>query len=247
VQQVFTGPHGSPLIYTHRAYGSPSRIEPAASIGAGRSATDKKLALGCFHTLGPLLLPEMLARIIAEDPSLEITLIEGDQRRVQESLRAGEVDAALLYDLNLPEDLAKIPLLDLHPYVLLPAAHPLAAKPHIDAADLADLPMVLLNAPPSNDYFPDLLRAAGVEPKIAFRSASFETVRGLVGHGLGYALLATKPSAAQTYDGRPLVTRPLSGCARPSRVVLTTRKGAALSPAAERLVWFCRDHFATDG
>jgi DNA-binding transcriptional LysR family regulator/flavin reductase (DIM6/NTAB) family NADH-FMN oxidoreductase RutF len=247
VKDVFTGANDLPLIYPPRAHGSPSRIDAPASNFAGRASTDKWLSLGCFHTLFPRLLPEILARVIAEVPGIEITLIEGDQSRVQESLRAGEVEAALLYDLNLPDDLAKTPLFYLHPYVLLPADHPLAARTQIDAADLAKLPMVLLNAPPSNDYFPDLLRAAGVEANIVFRSAAFETVRGLAGLGLGYALLATKPSAVQTYDGRPLFTRPLSGNACPSRVVLATRKGAPLSAAAERLVWLCRDHFATDG
>lgn len=247
VQAVFTGPHGSPLIYTHRSYGSPARIEAAASIAAGRAALPKKLALGCFHTFGPSLLPDILSRLIAEDPATEVSLTEGDQRRVTEALRAGEVEAALLYDLNLPKDLATLPLLDLLPYVLLPEGHALAAHTQINPADLADLPMVLLNAPPSSDYFPQLLRDAGVEPRIAHRSTSFETVRGLVGAGLGYALLATQPASALTYDGHALITRPLATPARPSRVVLATRRGAPLSPAAERLVWFCRDHFATDG
>ena len=247
VQQVFVGPHGSPLIYTHRSYGSPSRIDAATSIAAGRAAQPKKLALGCFHTFGPSLLPEILSRLITEDPATEVTLTEGDQRRLTEALRAGEVDAALIYDLNLPDDLAKLPLLDLLPYVLLPAGHPLAKRARISPADLADLPMVLLNAPPSSDHFPQLLRDAGVDPRIAHRSTSFETVRGLVGAGLGYALLATQPASALTYSGQMLITRPLATPARPSRVVLATRKDARLSAAAERLVWFCRDHFATDG
>ncbi len=247
VQGVFTGAFGSPLIYAHRAYASHSRIEGAASIGAGRAAAARRLHIGCFHTFGPYLLPEMLARLVAEDPTTEVSLVEGDQRRVMEALRAGEVEAALLYDLGLPEDLATLPLMDLLPYVLLPAGHALAARDQVAPADLATLPMVLLNAPPSADYFPRLLRDAGVEPRIAFRSSSFETVRGLVGQGLGYALLATRPAGDVTYDGHALVARPLAAPARPSRVVLATRKGQPLSPAAERLVWFCRDHFATDG
>ncbi len=247
VQEVFTGPFGSPLLYAHRAYASHSRIEPAGSIIAGRAAQAKKLHIGCFHTFGPYLLPEMLKRLMAEDPQTEVSLIEGDQRRVTEALRAGEVELALLYDLDLTDDLATLPLMDLLPYVLLPEGHPLAAKTTIDPADLADLPMVLLNAPPSADYFPRLLRDAGVEPRIAYRSSSLETVRGLVGQGLGYALLATRPAGDRSYDGHTLMARPLSINARPSRVVLATRRNVALSPAAERLVWFCRDHFATDG
>ncbi|HEX9858694.1 MAG TPA: LysR substrate-binding domain-containing protein [Paracoccaceae bacterium] len=168
---------------------------------------------------------------------------------MQEALRAGEVEVALLYDLGLADDLASIPLIDLTPYVLLPEGHPLAGKQHLTPQDLADQPMVLLSAPPSDEYFPGLLRDAGVEPRIAYRSSSFEMVRGLVGHGLGYALLATSPAAAMTYDGRALVTRPLETGprpGRPSRIVLAMRRGVPLSPAAEKLVWLCLDHFAVD-
>jgi DNA-binding transcriptional LysR family regulator len=55
---------------------------------------------------------------------------------------------------------------------------------------------------------------------------------GLVGHGLGYSLLATKPANNMSYDGRALVTRPLASAAAASRLVLATRSGVPLSPAA---------------
>ena len=246
VQAAFVGPTGSPLLYAHRAYGSTSRIEGATSLAAGRAAVGRRLSVGCFHTFGPYMLPEMLARILTEDPATEVTLVEGDQRRVQEALRAGEVEVALLYDLDLPPDLTRTHLADLHPYVLLPEAHPLAALDRIAPSDLAEHPMVLLSAPPSGDYFQNILKAENVSPRVAFRSASFEMVRGMVGHGLGFALLATRPAANLTYDGRVLVTRPLDARISPSRMVLATRKGVPLSPAAERFTWFCLDHFSVD-
>lgn len=49
---------------------------------------------------------------------------------------------ALLYDLNLADDLEPIELTRLDPNVLLPADHPLVAKDRIEAADLVGLPMV---------------------------------------------------------------------------------------------------------
>ena len=66
---------------------------------------------------------------------------------------------------------------------------------------------------------------------------------GLVGQGLGFAILATRPASTVSYDGRLLVTRPLLVDTRPSRVMLVSRKGAKLSPQAERFHWFCRDFF----
>ena len=68
-------------------------------------------------------------------------------------------------------------------------------------------------------------------------------VRGLVGHGLGYTILATKPASAMTYDGRALVTRPLGSSVSASPIVLAWKAGTDLSPAAEEMRRLARRHF----
>lgn len=244
VHDVFVADHGSPLIYAHRSYGSATRIDAAATLAA-IGAPPRQLSIGCFHSFGPHILPEMIRRL-AETDEVELHLVEGDQRRVQESLRAGETELALLYDLDLPPDLETMTLADLAPYALFAADHPLAGREAVSASDLANQPMVLLSAPPSRDYFLGMMRAGGVEPRVAYRSASVEMVRGLVGQGLGYTLLATRPAADVSYDGRPLVARPFLTEATPSRVVLALRRGVRLSAQAARFTELCRQHFAVD-
>lgn len=245
VQDVFVAPHGTPLIYAHRAYGSHIRIDTAASLPAAREAAGQQLSIACFHSFGPLVLPELLRHLTDQGP-VDLTLIEGDQRRVQESLRTGEAELALLYDLDLPGDLEILPLFDLQPYVLLAENHPLTAHTSLTPQDLAPEPMVLLNAPPSTEYFLGVLRAAGVEPRVAYRSSSVEMVRGMVGQGLGYALLATRPAALQSYDGARLAIRPLDAPSGRSRVVLASRRGTRLSVQAERFTFLARAHFDLD-
>ena len=151
-----------------------------------------------------------------------------------------------MYDENVAEGLCKEVLVERAPYVLLPEGDPLAAKDRIEAADLAGRPMVLLNTPPSPDYFLALLREQGVEPQVAWRSATVETVRGMVAHGLGYALLASRPEGDIAYDGKPILARPLAWDAKPSRVMLVRRPDIPLSPLAERFAWLCRDVFGAD-
>lgn len=245
VEELFVAERGSPLIYANRAYGAASRIDGAASIQAGIDATSRRVSIGCYHSFGPYLLPAVVQRMVAKHGPIDLHLIEGDQRRVQESLLAGETELALLYDLDLPDDLVTEPVTEIHPYVLLAIDHPLADKPELTPADLAEHPMVLLNTPPSRDYFQGILRAAGVEPRIGYRSASVEMVRGLVAHGLGYALLGTKPASTMSYDGRALVTRPLLAEAKPSRVVLARRKGVSLSPITGEFHAACRDFLSS--
>jgi len=71
-------------------------------------------------------------------------------------------------------------------------------------------------------------------------------VRGFVGHGLGYSLLATKPANNMTYDGRALVARPLANAVKNSRLVLATLDGRSLSAMATEFAEHCRALFGVD-
>ena len=246
VEEIFIAGGGSPLIYANRAYGAASRIETVGSIGAGRAAEGTRLRLACFYTISAFTLPGLFRRLTSEAPDTQVTLVEGDQSRIQAALAAGEAEIALMYDENLPDWLTKEVLIERTPYVLLAADHPLAAKDAVEPRDLDDIPMVLLSTPPSPDYFLTLLREQGVEPQVAWQSSAIETVRGLVANGLGYALLASSPASDLAYDGRRLVQRPLAWEAKPSRVMLVRRKGVPLGPAAEQFAWLCRDDFGVD-
>lgn len=243
VEDIFRNPAGSPLIYANRAYGSTSRIETAGSIGAGRARRNRKLSIGCFHTFGPYVLPELVERLAQSRGAIDLNLVEGDQRRVQESLLAGETDVCLLYDLDLSPELETVTLDAVTPHILTAEGHPLADKVAIAPEDLADYPMVLLDAPPSRDYFLKVMRKAGIVPNIAYRSSSIEMVRGFVGRGLGYSMLATKPASSMTYDGRALTTRPMTVPLEPSRIVVAKRKGAALPALAAEFRDLCLSAF----
>ncbi len=243
VEEIFVADRGSPLIYANRAYGSTMRIDRTASITAGQEASGRSLSIACLHTFAPYFLPGLITDLKKQQSNLKLELIEGDQRYLQASLMAGEADVALLYDMALPDEIETEGLTQLHTYVLLAEGHPLAEKASLTPADLAGDPMILLDAPPSRDYFLSIMRDAGIEPTLAYRSTSFELVRSLVGHGLGYALLGTKPASSMTYDGLALITRPLAADSEPSRIVLATRKNAQMSEAAKAFAELCRLRF----
>lgn len=246
VQDIFISDRGSPLIYARRAYGAASRIEGAGSIAAGKAQAQNHLTLACFYTISAFTLPRLFRRLQDEAPEIRTTLIEGDQTRIHTALAAGEAELALMYDENIADGLRAEVLTEMQPYALVAADHPLAVQEIVTPEQLADHPMVLLNTPPSPDYFTSLLRDQGVEPNIAYQSGAIETVRSLVGQGLGFALLASRPKTDVSYDGRKLVTLPLAWPAKPSRVMLVRRDGIALSPAAERFARLCRDMFGAD-
>ena len=243
VQGVFEADRGSPLIYSKRAYGAAWRIDGFNSIEDGKAASEQNLNVGCLDIFGPFFMPELIERMVRTGSKLKFNLFEGDQRRVQESLLSGQTDVALLFDVGLSDALEVVQLAEQKPYVLLPEGHILASGDSLTPEDLTDHPMVLLNTPPSRDYFLSIFENAGLEANVTFASTSLEMVRGMVGQGLGFSLVTTKPAADISYDGSAIVARPLITDTTPSKLVLATRKGVKLSKASNEFTKQCKDYF----
>ena len=242
VQDIAVAAGGAPLIYANRAYGVPQRfhqrlapVEPRAAEGG--------LTVGCFQTFAPYVMPALIARIAKVHPGMALTLVEADQGQLLAGLRRGEVEVALLYDFGIGGDMHTERLAELTPYVLLPDGHPLASSAAITLEALVGEPLILLDVEPSRDYFLSLFRDRGLEPRIGYRTASFEMVRGLVGHGLGFSLLATKPANNMSYDGRALVARPLATPVANSLLVLANRANRPMSAHAQAFAGHCRAFF----
>lgn len=235
VEHVFLGEPGRPLIYANRAYGTPTLFQTEPPLGA---AIDT-LRIGTFHTLGPVIVPKVLDRLAAEGKKPHMQLIEGDQQAILGHLRAGAIDIALIYDWDLEPSIRKERLMGLKPYVLLPHNHPLARRPRLAYAELVDQPMILLDAPPSEEFFLSLFQSQGLTPTIGYRTRSLEMVRSLVGCGLGYALLVTQIESTLSYGGKELVTVPLAD-AGPRYVTLAFREDHDLGPQGETFRDACR-------
>ncbi len=237
VEDMFVASGSHPLIYANRAYGRPARIEPRKVSASGASPT---LTIGALVTLAPYVVPELVRRLLDAMPGLEVKLVEAPQTALVDALRSGEVDVALSYGYQLDPAFEIEALTEMPAYVLLPEAHPLAHQRSISLAELAAEPMILLDLPMSRDYFLGLFTAAGVEPRIALRSTSFETVRGLVGQGLGFALLGTKPATGVTYDGMAVAARPLAGGSPASEIVMARAPGRPEGEAVTVFKRVCR-------
>jgi DNA-binding transcriptional LysR family regulator len=183
-------------------------------------ALQGRLRVGCLSTLGPRYLPDILSRLRAAHPEIEVQIIEGDIESLTRQLERGSLDVALLYDLGLAREVRLEAVADLRPYALLPWGHALARQPRLRLSELAREPLILIGLPHSRDYFLSLFRAAGVTPHIAHESPSMEMVRTLVANGLGVSLLTTRPARDTGYDGKRIACRALHGSLQPQSVVL---------------------------
>lgn len=241
VQDIFIASGGRPLIFSNRSYGSSTRIYQPRPDTAERDV----LKIGVLNTFGPGLLPSIIRQFHEETGPVELDLHEGDQRHLLELLRDGTIDFAFVYDFNLGDDLSPVSLMRLVPYVLLAPENPLSEREQISLADLLDKPMILLDAAPSRDYFLSLFDGLGT-PCISMKSKTFEMVRGMVAHNLGYSILSTRPASPVSHDGRELVIRPLADNVPPSHLVLTQRPGAEHNETTKTFHKHCINFFGTD-
>jgi len=207
-------------------------------------ALSGRLDLGCFTTIAPVLLPRLLTAFRDAYPDVEIVLREGDTPQLQAALLSGQLELALLYDLDLPPALCKRALFSARPYVLLPVGHPLAKQPEIALAELADEPMVLLDLPHSREYFLSLFRQLGIEPKVRHRTVSFELVRGLVAAGNGYGLLNLRPEVSAAYSGGQLTCLPITDEVPALSIVLAWPQGLKQTRRAEAFIALCEGMLA---
>lgn len=200
--------------------------------------------VGCFAFIAPFFLPAVLSRFSEKHPLVRLSITEDHLDGVQRSLLSGMCDLALLYDVNLSTKLHKETIASYPPYALLPPGHRFADKEDLSLADLQHDPLVLVDLPHSRDYAISLARHSGIEQNIAFRTSSFEMVRGLVGHGHGYSILNQRPAVEQTYDGRPLVVRELTEDLPSISLVLAHVKGTRQSRRARAFAEVCRGYFS---
>ena len=214
------------------------------SAEATATSVSGTLNVGCFVTIAALFMPNLITGFSERHPSAVIHLDEGNQDHIVQGLRSGRLELALVYDLGLSEDLHFELLAESEPYVLLPAEHALASKAKVRLRTLRSEPLILLDIPPSREYFLSLFDGGGARPRIGFSSPSFEVVRGMVGRGAGYSLLVTKPHGDFTYDGCELVTRPLADKTEPGRIGLARPANLRPTRLMQAFSDYCREGLA---
>lgn len=201
------------------------------------------LSIGSFLTLAPIHAPRLVAGFQRLHPRVRIHLEEGVQGQLLDGLRSGRYDMALLYKVDLPDDLRVVELAAMTPYVLLPGQHRLARRASVSLHELAEEPFILLDIAPSRTFFTRILESHGIVPRIAFSSPSLELVRGLVGQGLGYSLLVTRPEGDRSYDGRELAACPIAEPAEKGIVALAVLQQIRSTRLTAAFESFCISHF----
>jgi len=203
----------------------------AYSAGAGGL-----LRVGTYPSVGARLLPTVLRRFAADWPGVEVRLFEDvSDRGLLGGVERGDLDLAFTV-LPLPEGPFEGTELMRDPYVLLVAADSpearRAAPPPPRAIGGLDL-IGSCGDCRANAMMEEQLHARGIAPRVVFRSNDNATVQGLVGAGVGAAVvprLTLEPSHPGT------VALPLDGLLAPRLIALTWHRDRYHSPAAQGFV-----------
>jgi DNA-binding transcriptional LysR family regulator len=201
------------------------------------------VTIGCYAPLAPVLLPRLWDRVRRDLPAVDLQLQEGSTAELVRMLEQGALDLALTYAVGLPAQVDSRPLHSLGPKVSLPGDHPLASHASVDLADLADLPLVLLDQTPSAENTINVLRRRGLAPPVAHRVRDVELMRSLVARGAGFALHFSDPGSEVSREGLPVACLPVAPATEVETVVLAWHRGVPLPRRVRSLAEACTAEF----
>jgi DNA-binding transcriptional LysR family regulator len=208
---------------------------------ATESSVSGPLTVGCFPTIAPFLLPGLIESFTSLHPDVSLDFLEGSAPQLEAAMHSGTCDLAVVEPIGLGADIEHETLFVSRPYVLFAADDPMAEAHDVDAADLATRDIIMFDLPPSRQLLERVFTQRGLTPRIRHSSANHELVRALVGRGLGFALLVTRPVHDLTHEGRPLAAVPLAGDVPEHAFALAYPRGVRLTRQATAFAEHCRE------
>ena len=208
--------------------GIPAGVRAAAAGGAGHVRV-------AFTGLAmATVLPGILREFHRRHPGIRLELSESPTSAQVAALAGGEIACGFFHPDAAAPGLQTRMLLRERNGVLLPADHPLAARPALRLRALADTPFVLFPRAHNPGFYDRMLAAfaqAGVSPRIAEEVWPRANAIGLVRSGMGATFMCRSEARLLPPE---VVFRPLAGPAPESRLVVGWKKGAEIGDAALR-------------
>ena len=190
-----------------------------------------RLALGFIHSSTYGLLPSIVGRFRHLHPGIELELHELPITAQHAALLRGTIDIGLLRVQSAPTELEVLPVMP-DPFLLaLPTRHALAGRSRVHIRSVAADPFVMFSraeSPLFHARVQALCDQAGFTPRVAQHATQIHTVVGLVGAGLGVAVV---PATARNLHPRNVRFVQIADKAEPVHIALAWRRGHE-TPAA---------------
>ncbi len=190
------------------------------------------------------LLPPFVEKYTREYPQVDVRLHNVTGKAGLALLREGEVDFAVGPMFDTPADIQFHPLVTYEPMLITRLDHPLAGQARVTLKDIAKYPLIL---PPKNQSTYRVVEMVfgqhSLEYDVKLEVGGYDVIKKYVELGLGISIVMSHClSGADHLHSVPL------GRWFPKRTYgVVLRKGAALSPAAERFVEMIREESTEHG
>lgn len=200
--------------------------------------------LGCFASFAASVLPAILGGMPKVHPGVEVEVVVGTHDELLPALESGRLDLAIVYDMELPTGFERRTIYETELQAVLPVDHPLAQQETVDLAQLAPEPLIMYDSSPSTANTHRVFADRGLRPNIVAHMPQIILVQALVGRGLGYGLLMSRPNwAPVTLEGLPVAVRPLTRPASRTTISGIWPAHGSLSPRARALLDFTVETF----
>ena len=197
----------------------------------GNNPLNGPIRLGAIFTVGPYLLPKIIPELKKLAPEMPLDIEEGLTANIEQHLRNGHLDAAIL---ALPFDVPGIittPLYDEVFKVVVSSNHPWAQMKSLRSNALKKEKVLLLDSGHcfSNqvtEFCPELSRHS----QNTVQGNSLETIRNMVASGLGITVMPACATTSNSSD-KLLKAVPFAPPEPSRRIALAWRKSYSRQPA----------------
>jgi LysR family hydrogen peroxide-inducible transcriptional activator len=185
--------------------------------------------LGVMCTIGPIYFMGFLSDFHAKHPGVELTLVDGTAGRLNELLRNGWLDLAILAQPEpFPDTFQAVPLYPERFCVAFPAGHEFQAREMIRMEEAAKKPQLLrVNC----EFYPHISMQSedlGIEIPVVYRSEKEDWIQSMVAAGFGVTFV---PEFSVVTPG--VISRPLIKPEVIREISLVSIEGRSWSPAVE--------------
>jgi len=191
--------------------------------------------IGTFTSVSVHWLPKIIKKFQKDFPSIEIKLVDGDYREIEEWILNGVIDCGFI-SVPTRNKLDVIPLHKDKMLMLLPPEHHLASHDVIDLNQVAQEPFIM----PYQGYDDDMNRIfkkASFKPNITFTAIDDYAIMAMVESGLGVSIL---PELVLEGQHRQIHKKELREFSFRSLGV-AVRSLESMSPATEKFLAYVQD------
>jgi LysR family transcriptional regulator, hydrogen peroxide-inducible genes activator len=162
------------------------------------------LSIGIARTIGPQYLATLLRQLTIMSPKLEIKILHGTSREIQDLLFSGEIEIGIAAMRDIPEQIKAESLFDEYYYVAFPRGHRFEKFETVSFQDLVDENLIERLNCEYLDAINLALMKHTQQPLICYRSQDEGLIQEIVADGVGCSIVPKSLVSNPNIQLRPL-------------------------------------------